>query len=78
MKEEAVESVVLQVKGMSCGGCEQRIGVVLRRVEGVRGVVADHVCGRVEVRIGPEAVDPAVLVERIEAAGFQVVEGVNQ
>ncbi|MPZ63822.1 MAG: copper chaperone [Propionibacteriales bacterium] len=69
-----METVVLQVDGMSCTGCEQRIGTVLRRAEGVRGVVADHVCGRVEVRIGPELVDRAELAERIEAAGYRVVE----
>jgi copper chaperone len=60
-----METLVLQVEGMSCTGCEQRIGTVLRRVEGVR----------VEVRVGPEMTDRAVLAERIEAAGYQVIEG---
>ncbi len=70
-----METVVLQVQGMSCSGCEQRIGKVLGRVDGVRGVVADHECGRVEIRIGPELADRSVLAERIEAAGYEVVEG---
>jgi copper chaperone CopZ len=69
-----VETIVLQVSGMSCAGCEQRIGAVLRRVEGVREVAADHASGRVEVRIGAELTDPGVLSERIEAAGYQVVQ----
>jgi copper chaperone len=70
-----METLVLQVEGMSCTGCEQRIGTVLRRVEGVREVAADHTTGRVEVRVGPEMTDRAVLAERIEAAGYQVIEG---
>ncbi|GAA4888902.1 heavy-metal-associated domain-containing protein [Pseudonocardia sp. C8] len=71
-----MESIVMQVSGMHCGGCAQRIGTVLRRVEGVRDVQADHVSGRVEIQIGPELADRAMvadLTERIEAAGFQVV-----
>jgi copper chaperone len=69
-----MEMIVLQVAGMSCAGCEQRIGTVLRRVEGVREVTADHTSGQVEIRIGAELTDPAVLTERIEAAGYQIVQ----
>lgn len=68
-----MQSWVLQVDGMTCTGCEQRIATVLHRVEGVSGVVADHTCGRVEVLLDPAATDRTVLVERIGAAGFQVV-----
>ncbi len=68
-----METVELQVKGMSCGGCEQRISTVLQRIEGVRRVEADHVNGRVQVRIGPALTDRSVLVERIEAMGYDVV-----
>jgi copper chaperone len=65
---------VLQVEGMSCTGCEQRIGTVLHRVEGVREVAADHLTGRVEVRVGPELTDTGELIERIEAAGYRVAD----
>ena len=71
-----MDTLALQVKGMSCTGCEQRIGTVLRRVEGVREVTADHTTGRVEVRVGPELTDRSVLGQRIESAGYQVIEGV--
>lgn len=73
-----METLVLQVEGMSCTGCEQRIGTVLGRVEGVREVAADHATGRVEVRVGPELADRAVLAERIEAAGYQVIEATGR
>lgn len=70
-----MDTVVLHVQGMSCAGCEQRIGTVLGRVEGVREVTAEHTSGRVEVRVGPELADRSVLSERIETAGFEVLEG---
>jgi copper chaperone CopZ len=73
-----METLVLQVEGMTCTGCEQRVANVLRRVQGVREVSADHPTGRVEVRVGPELADREVLGERIEAAGYQVVEGVSR
>lgn len=69
-----METLVLQVAGMSCEGCAQRIGTVLRRVDGVREVSADHGTGRVQVRVGAEFGDPTVLGERIRAAGFQVLD----
>lgn len=69
-----METLVLQVSGMSCSDCEQRINKVLCQVEGVREVAADHTTGRVQVRVGAELTDRAVLVEKIQAAGFEVVE----
>lgn len=68
-----METLELQVKGMTCAGCEQRVGTVLRRVEGVREVTADHATGRVRVRIGPELADRDVLGKRIENAGYEVL-----
>ena len=70
-----LETVTLQVQGMSCVGCEERIGKVLRRVQGVREVAADHRTGGVQVRVGAELADPRVLVEKIDAAGYEVLEG---
>lgn len=63
--------VTLQVEGMSCTGCEHRIGNTLRRVEGVREAGADHITGRVRVRVGP-GVNPETLAAKIIAAGYTV------
>lgn len=68
-----MDTVELQVKGMSCTGCEQRISRVLERIEGVRRVEADHVSGRVRVRVGPGLTDRNLLAERIETVGYDVV-----
>lgn len=68
---EGSETLVLQVEGMSCTGCEQRIGNTLRRVDGVREVTADHTTGRVDVRVD-QSVAPATLASRIAKAGYRV------
>ncbi|WP_426998588.1 heavy-metal-associated domain-containing protein [Pseudarthrobacter sp. N5] len=68
-----MDTLVLRVNGMSCTGCEHRIGTALRRVDGVRDVSANHTTGRVEVRIGPELADRGVITQWITAAGYVVV-----
>ncbi|WP_406689392.1 heavy-metal-associated domain-containing protein [Saccharopolyspora sp. ID03-671] len=73
-----MDTLVLRVVGMSCAGCEQRIDAVLRRVEGVREVIADHTTGAVRVRVGSELADRGVLAERLDAAGYEVIEGVGR
>jgi len=70
-----VDTVTMQVRGMSCAGCEQRIDKVLGRVDGVREVTADHRTGGVRVRVGAELADATVLVAKIEAAGYEVLGG---
>lgn len=67
------EDVTLWVRGMSCTGCEQRLGKALGRLDGVREVSADHTSGRVVLRIDPALVDRPALAERIEMAGYEVV-----
>lgn len=69
-----MDTVVLQVRGMSCTGCEQRIDTVLRRIEGVRTVEADHICGRVRVRFAPQRTTREALAARIESLGYQVTD----
>ena len=68
-----MNELVLNVKGMSCGGCEQRIEHLLTRLAGVQRASADHHSGVVRVvhderRAGEEAVRA-----RIEQAGYQVI-----
>ena len=62
----------LQVQGMSCSGCEQRIGTALRRLDGVVEATADHVSGEVRLRFDPTSTDRGAVVDRIVLAGYTV------
>lgn len=73
MDDTAVHSVLLRVEGMTCTGCEERIGKVLARLDGVRQAAADHRAGEVTVAFDPARVAPEALAERVERAGFRVV-----
>ena len=62
----------LQVQGMSCSGCEQRIGTALRRLDGVMEATADHKAGEVRLRFDPTSTNQGAVVERIVLAGYTV------
>lgn len=67
-----MSTMELQVRGMTCGGCEASVRNAVGRLAGVSTVEADHESGRVLVRY-----DAAVAIDdvcgAITAAGFEVV-----
>jgi copper chaperone CopZ len=65
-----METVNIQVAGMSCGGCEDRLAAALKRVAGVGSVSADHETGDVRVLFDVARVDEAQLREQITACGY--------
>ncbi len=66
----------LEVKGMDCSGCANRLGTSLGRLEGVVRAKADHEAGRVAVRFDPDRVSQDQIRERIRSAGFDLGEEV--
>lgn len=66
------QTVTLQVEGMHCTGCEQRLGVALHRLDGVYEATADHRTGEVRVRFDPTVTGLEALEERIVTAGYEV------
>lgn len=65
-------TVTLQVKGMDCDNCEQRLGTALQRLDGVREARADHRSGEVVVRFDPAVTSQQAVSERVETAGYEV------
>ena len=66
------EETTLQVVGMHCAGCEQRLSTALRRLEGVSEAAADHRTGELTIRFDPEQTSRDALIERVETAGYDV------
>jgi len=56
---------------MHCAGCEARVVRVVKRLPGVREVVASHASQRVSVSIDPTRVTPAEVQAAIRQAGFE-------
>jgi len=67
------EVLQLVVNGMTCGGCENAVKRTLLQTQGVEAVVASHVESSVNITFNPGAVTPALLREKIEGLGYQVM-----
>ncbi len=66
--QDAAQTQVFAVEGMTCAMCGKAISKSLRGVEGVREVRVDEDADRVTVVASPE-IDTASLLAAIEAAG---------
>jgi Cu+-exporting ATPase len=67
-----VQHVDLNVSGMSCRACEERIEKALGRVEGVLQSAADHRAARVRVMFDPARTSEGTVRSCIERAGYTV------
>lgn len=62
-------TIVLNIEGMTCGGCVKAVQNVLGRVEGTEGV--EVVVGRAVLRFGSAwSGDPSAAVAAVAKAGF--------
>jgi copper chaperone CopZ len=68
-----MEQLDVQVNGMSCAACEQRIQRALAQVDGVIRSTADHRAARVTVVFDPARTSAETVGRRIEPAGYEVV-----
>lgn len=57
---------------MRCGGCEGGVRFALSQVPGVTEVQADRKTQMIEVGVGADPVDEAILVSELEMIGYQV------
>lgn len=68
-----METILIKVNGMDCGGCETSIQNALARVEGVELSKASHAAGEVEVTFDEARVTREQLAGAIEGAGYEVI-----
>ena len=68
-----MSEINLKVKGMMCGGCENRVKNALENIEGVEKATADRNTGNVNV-IFNDTTTKEVIEETIEDIGYEIVE----
>ena len=69
-----MEHLNLNVTGMTCTGCENRVERNLKDLDGVRHVNADHRAGAVTVMVDESQTDEGAVRARIEETGYGVRE----
>lgn len=66
-----MKEIVLNVEGMMCEGCENRIKNAVGAIDGVVDISAKHDTGVVKV-IAKENITEDIIKERIEDIGFSI------
>ena len=69
----ATQSVELDIEGMTCASCVNRIEKKLSKVAGVSSVNVNLATERGTVIYDPAQVDPERLVKSVEAAGYKAI-----
>ena len=68
-----MKETVINVKGMVCGGCENRVKNALKNISGIEEVTADYNTGIVKV-VSNDSVSENTMKEKIEDIGFEIVK----
>ncbi len=68
-----MKEIILNVKGMMCEGCENRVQNVLGNIDGVERVNADHKNGKVSITLNKE-VEQSIIEEAIDDIGYEVIK----
>jgi copper chaperone len=70
-KHPKTKDVTLNVKGMTCGGCESKVNKALSACNGVSDVKVDHKEGKAELHLedGKASIDD--LIKALKHAGFK-------
>ena len=68
-----MKKIVLNVEGMVCNGCENRVKNALKTLDGVNDVEADHTTGIVTITSNDE-LSISTIEEKIEDIGFTIVK----
>lgn len=68
-----MKEIILNVKGIECSGCENRIQNAVKSIEKVKNVTASHINGTVTVDVEEDA-NINEIKDTIENIGFEVEE----
>lgn len=66
------KSVEIQCSGMTCTGCENTIKSKVKKVDGVKDVIADHKTNVVKASFDPAKTNTDAIKGAIESAGYKV------
>ncbi len=66
------KAVEIHTSGMTCTGCENTIKSKVKKVEGVKDVMADFKSNTVKTSFDPAKTNPDAIKEAITSAGYKV------
>lgn len=66
------KSIEIHTSGMTCTGCENTIKKKVKKVDGVKDVIADFKSNVVKASFDPAKTNPDAIKEAITSAGYKV------
>src|SRR5215510_12553964 len=66
------KAVEIQCSGMTCTGCENTLKSRVKKVDGVKDVIADHKTNTVKASYDPDKTNPDAIKAAITDAGYKV------
>ncbi len=69
---DKLSNIKLDVKGMTCEGCEKAVMASVQKLEGIQEVSASHTEGSTNVSFDPEKTDLETITGAITDAGYEV------
>ena len=69
-ESEAAVVVILNVKGMTCAGCENKVKTALMNCESVKGCEVNWKNGRAMVKVAKGSANTAEMIKAVEETGF--------
>ena len=66
-----MQTVVLNIGGMNCGGCVKNVTGILQGVDGVASAAVSLEEKNATVSFDPAKTTPAALIEAVEDGGFE-------
>ncbi len=73
IEDEEIEEVVLNIKGMTCGKCEETLKTALLKCDGIQEAKVSHKESHAVIKVNVFEVDFDEIVEVVKVAGFSVV-----
>ncbi|MHC4183909.1 MAG: heavy-metal-associated domain-containing protein, partial [Planctomycetota bacterium] len=68
------DDIVLNIKGMTCGGCANRVKGALTECTGVKDAQVNHKDGKAVVQVENGKANAQKLIEAVEKIGFSASE----
>lgn len=65
-----MKTIIINIGGMTCGGCVKSVTKVLEALNGVEKAEVDLAAASAKITFDPAEVQTAELIEAIEDAGF--------
>jgi copper chaperone CopZ len=62
--------VTLEIKGMTCGSCSEKVTAELKKINGVKAVAVDHATGMAQVAFDGSVTKADALVAAVKQAGY--------